>query len=135
MKTNRWQVLVVFAMMILAALACEASFSTASIDSAVMAADEDGTQETTVFAADQTFYCIVTLANAPEDTKVRAVWTAVDAEGEDPNLEMDQSELTIVNENVLTFSLSNEGLWPSGTYKVDLYLNDELDRTLEFTVQ
>jgi len=134
-KASKSQVLVVFAMMILAVLACEGSFSTASIDSAIMTADEAGAQETTVFAADQAFYCIATLANAPEDTTVKAVWTAVDVEGEDPNLEIDQSEITIGNENVVTFSLTNDGLWPSGKYKVDLYLNGEMDRTLEFEVQ
>jgi hypothetical protein len=33
------------------------------------------------------------------------------------------------------FDLSNNGLWPVGKYKVDIFLNDNLERTLEFTVQ
>ncbi len=120
--------------MTLLALACNFSFSTAKIASAKLTTDKEGTQETTVFAPDQTFYCIVNLANAPEATKLKAVWTAVEVEGKQPNLLIDQIETTAGNQNVFAFSLSNDQLWPAGKYKVDLYLNDKLDRTLEFEV-
>ncbi len=135
MKTNKLYMLVFMGLMLLPALACGGSFSTANIKSAIMAADSDGTQETMVFAQDQIFYCIVELANAPEDTTLKAVWTAVAAEGEQPNLEIDQTEMTAGENNIFTFNLSNDQLWPTGKYKVDLYLNGELDRTLEFEVQ
>jgi hypothetical protein len=135
MKTGKFQILVAIAILISAALACGGSISTANISSAKMAADSEGTQETTVFTPDQTFYCIVELANAPADTKLKAVWTAVEAEGEQPNLLIDQAEITAEEGNVFTFDLTNNGLWPVGKYKVDLYLNDKLDRTLEFQVQ
>jgi hypothetical protein len=121
--------------MLVVSLACGGSFSTAKISSAKMTADSEGTKETTVFSQDQTFYCIVNLANAPEDTKLKAVWTAVEVEGEQPNLLIDQAEMTSGNQNVFTFNLTNNQLWPTGKYKVDLYLNDKLDRTLEFTVE
>lgn len=135
MKTLKLQVLIAIMIMVLAALACGGSFSTAKISSAKMTADNAGAQETTRFAQDQTFYCTVELANAPEDTKLKAVWTAVEVEGEQPNLLLDQTEVTAGNQNVFTFNLSNNQLWPTGKYKVDLYLNDVLDRTLEFEVQ
>ena len=48
---------------------------------------------------------------------------------------IDEAEITAGNENVFTFNLQNNGLWPKGKYKVDLYLNNNLDRTLEFEVQ
>ena len=135
MKPRKLQILLVLATMALAALACGGSFSTANITSAKMAADGDGIQETTVFAQDQIFYCIVKVANAPEDTKVKAVWTAVEVEGEQPNTLLDQTEITAGSQTIFTFDLSNNQLWPTGNYKVDLYLNGELDRTLEFQVQ
>ena len=135
MKTNKIQILLVIAILISAALACGGSISTANISSAKMAADSEGTQETTVFAPDQTFYCIVELANAPDDTKLKAVWTAVEVEGEEQNVLIDEAEITAEEGNVFTFDLTNNGLWPVGKYKVDLYLNDKLDRTLEFEVQ
>lgn len=133
MKRHQLQILVVIVAMLSAALACGGSFSTASISSAQMAADNTGTQPTTVFAQDQVFYCVVDLANAPDDTKLKAVWTAVAVEGEQPNTLIDQSELT--TGKPASFHVTNQGLWPKGKYKVDLYLNDKLDRTLEFQVQ
>lgn len=136
MKISRLQGLIVVVVVTLVALACNFSFSTAKIASAKLAADEAGTQETTGFAQDQkTFYCIVQLANAPEDTKLKAVWTAVEVEGEQPNTLIDQAETTAGNQNQFTFSLTNDQPWPIGKYKVDLYLNDKLDRTLEFEVR
>jgi hypothetical protein len=122
-------------LLVLAALACGGSFSTAKIDNARLTSDESGTQETTVYTPSETFYCIVEVANAPEDTTLRVVWTAVDVEGEEPNLELQQTEATVGEDNVFTFHLTNDSQWPAGQYKVDIYLNDELDRTLEFQVQ
>ena len=66
---------------------------------------------------------------------MKAVWTPDEVEGEQPNLLLDQAEVTAGNENVFTFNMSNNQLWPTGKYKVDLYLNDVLDRTLEFEVR
>jgi hypothetical protein len=121
--------------MILAALACGGSISTANIKQAWLSADSSGTPETTQFSKDQqTFYFLVELANAPDDTTVKSVWTAVSAEGTDPNFLLDESELA-TGDGTITFDLSNDQLWPVGSYKVDLYLNGELDRTLSFEVR
>jgi len=122
----------ILTLILLSAMAC--SFSTANIEEATMARDYAGTDPTTTFAQDEVFYCVVILANAPDDTTVKASWTAINAEGADPNTFIDETELTS-GSNSLHFELSNTNLWPTGTYKVDLYLNDELDRTLEFEVE
>jgi len=61
------------------------------------------------------------------------MWYAVDAEGVDPNYFIAEAEYTGGGE--LTFDLvNNDMLWPVGKYKVEIYLNDELDKTLEFSV-
>jgi hypothetical protein len=88
----------------------------------------------TVFAQDEVFCCVVDLANAPDDTTVKAVWSVVEAEGVEPNYPLDETELTSSDAD-LHFELSNDMLWPVGKYKVELYLNGELDQTLEFEVQ
>jgi len=122
--------------LVLASLAC--GVSTANISNAYMSFDYEGTQETTVYAQDNTFYCIVEVSNAPDDTLVKTVWTAVQVDDETvtPNLFLDETELTIKdNLSSLHFQLSNDYLWPTGTYKVDIYLNGELDRTINFQVQ
>jgi hypothetical protein len=119
----------------LAALACGGSFSTANISSAVLSADPSGSPETTVFSPDQqTFYLVVGLSNAPDDTAVKAVWTAVEAEGVEPDFVIDEATVTS-GDGEVTFDLANNGPWPTGTYQVQLFLNDELDRTLAFEVR
>ncbi len=124
----------VISLLVLMALAC--SFSTAKISDAKMAKDADGNQPTTTFAQDEPFYCVVTLSNAPDDTKIKAVWTAVEAEGVEPNLNLGEKELTS-GDGELNFSYTNaeNKLWPVGKYKVDLLLNDKPDRSLEFQVE
>ena len=134
MKRNLLSILLTVGMLLVVSLACSFSASTANIDEAWMARDEAGEQKTDVFAQDEIFYCKVDLANAPDDTTVKASWTAVNVEGEDPNIFLDETELT-TGANILTFELSNNSLWPIGSYKVDLYLNGELDQTLEFEVK
>jgi hypothetical protein len=135
LKTRISPVALLAAMLTLAALACGGSFSTANITEAKLTADSEGAQPTTVFAQDQVFYCIVTVANAPEDTTLKVVWTAVEVPGEEPNLVLNETEATTGEDEVFTFHLNNDNLWPAGKYKVDIYLNDELDRTLDFEVQ
>jgi len=118
--------------------ACSVRASTANISSAKMSRDEAGKDPTKAFSPDDTtFYLIAELSNAPEDTTVKAVWTAVDVEGVKPNLKIDESRITADGGGQLTFDLTNDGPWPVGEYKVDLFLNDgeEPARTLEFEVQ
>ena len=124
------------ALLVLVLSACSFSASSASIDSAEMARDQDGKQPTKTFSPDEPFYCIVELSNAPDDTTLRAVWTAVKAEGANANTRIDEAKTTS-GSGQLQFTLSNDGSWPTGDYKVDLYLNDakEPPKTLTFKVQ
>ena len=119
--------------LLLATLACNFSASTANIDDAWLAHDKAGEQPTKIFFQDETFYCIVELANAPEDTIVKVVWAAVQAEGEAPNTFLYESELTS-GSSTLYYELSNDYLWPTGKYKAEIYLDGDLDRTLDFEV-
>ena len=116
--------------------ACSFSVSTANISDAKMASDEEGNNPTKVFSPNDTFYCVWELRNAPEDTTLKAVWTAVDVEGEDPNTKIDEVSAT-GGSGQFVFNLTPTTSWPTGEYKVDLYLNDEEEpaRTLEFRVQ
>ena len=134
MKQNKLRVLFAVLALVLATLACEFNASTANISDAYMARDDQGADRTTVFAQDNIFYCIVQLANAPDDTIVKVVWYAVNAQDTEPNLLIDQVETT-GGDGVIPFNLSNNGLWPLGTYKAEIYLNGTLDRTLNFEVR
>jgi hypothetical protein len=121
--------------LIISVLACGGSISTANVNKAWMATDEDGKNPTTVFSQDAIFYAMVDLKNAPDDTTLKAVWTAVDAEDTEPNLLLTESEITS-GDALVHFQLENaDYLWPIGQYKVDIYLNDKLDQTLTFEVR
>ena len=118
--------------------ACSVSASTANISDAKMTRDEAGKNPTKVFSPeDKTFYLIAELSNAPEDTAVKALWTAVDVEGVKPNLKIDESRITTDESGQLTFDLTNDGPWPVGDYKVELFLNDDQQpaRALGFKVR
>jgi hypothetical protein len=134
MHTKKFPIFLCVLVLVLASLACEASASTANITDAFMTSDDAGTAKTNVFAPGDIFYCQVALANAPDDTKVKAVWTAVEAQGESPNTVILEKEL-VTGLSSITFNLSLNSAWPVGQYKVDLYLNDKLDRTITFSVQ
>src|SRR4030065_1009192 len=129
-----YKTLIPFALIVLITLACGFSASTANIADTNTARDNEGNDPTPVFAQDEAFYCTVELANAPDDTTVKASWTAVEVDGEQPNTFIDEAELT-TGSGILHFELNNDGLWPVGKNKVDLCLNGELKRTLEFEVQ
>jgi len=134
MKREKLLLALAAGVLVLSALACGFSASTANFRNAFLTLDPESDVETTVFPQDSVFYAIVELANAPDDTTVGAVWSVVEVEGVEGETVIDEAELT-TGDGRITFNLTPESLWPIGTYKVDLYLNGELERTLEFQVQ
>ena len=130
-KVGFWLVILA---VVLATVACEFSASTANITNAVMTKDQEGKTQTTVYAPTDAFYCIVSLANAPDDTKVKAVWTAVDVAGVAANTQILEIEM-VTGLSKLTFTLTNDNPWPAGKYKVDIQLNGTTAKTVEFQVK
>ena len=134
MKKNKLQIIMLIMVLTFVSLACGFSTTTANIKDAYLTTDEAGTEKTTVYSQDAVFYCIAHLANAPSDTVLKAVWTAVDAKDTEPNFKIDDVSVT-TGDAPVTFSLPNDSLWPTGKYKVELFINDKLSKTLEFEVQ
>jgi outer membrane usher protein FimD/PapC len=132
MNKTRLNLLAAFTAILLATLACNFSASTAKITDAYLAFDEGGTQKTTVYTPTDQFFVIVVLANAPSDTVTKAVWTGVELANGEKNVKLVENEFTSGNKKVY-FTASGD--WSVGKYKVDIYLNDKLDRTLEFEVK
>jgi hypothetical protein len=132
MKKRNWMILFSLAVLALSAMACEFSATTATIKDAYLVTDESSGQKTTSYTQDQPFVFVVEQANAPDDTKVKAVWYSVDESGK--ATQFVEKEMTTGGSPV-TFSATNNGPWPIGNYKVELYLNDKLNKTLEFSVK
>ena len=130
-------------------LACNVSFSTAKITDATLAkdvnADKEAVGATNIFDPHvPVIHCVVKLANAPEDTKVRAKWSVVNVPGQEPNYKIVESDVDNAGggKNIVDFTLTPppQGL-PLGEYKVDIYLNpkpekaDPPAKTLTFTIK
>lgn len=104
------------------------------ISRVVLSKDESGSRSVSVFAPTDTFYLIVD-ATGPENSRIKATWTAVDAENVDPNYLIDEVEQTFTGSNTLTFDLVGDNPWPAGTYQVALTVNDEPNQSVTFKVQ
>jgi len=55
-------------------------------------------------------------------------------EDTEPNLTINETEIN-TGSGLVHFQLSNDNLWPLGKYKVEIYLNGKLAKTLEFEVR
>jgi hypothetical protein len=133
MNARKWAFLLVPVVLLLSTLACGFNVSTAAIKEAKLARDNESVQPTSSFSPADTFYCNVEVENAPDDTTLKAVWTAVDVPGQPANTPLDQTELK-TGSGTVHFKLTNTNPWPAGKYKVDLYMNDKLNRSIEFQV-
>lgn len=109
-------------------------YSSANVADAWMSTDEAGEERTTTFAQDAVFYAKVDLQNAPDTTLLEGVWIEVEADGQEPNLEIERTQIE-TGSNLVTFQLQMPNPWPLGVYAFDLYLDEELERRLDFTVE
>jgi len=135
MKKIFLQMIFLSTAILLLSVSCSASFSTANIKEAYLVRDAGGNLEPVEFyAQDEVFLCVADLANAPDDTVVTAAWYAVDAQDVEPNFLIDQVSITS-GSNQLFFDLANDYLWPIGTYRVDLSINEEFSQSVEFFVK
>jgi hypothetical protein len=111
-----------------AASADEDDTSTLTMTDVKMAADENGNNPTDVYSPKDTFYCVGYLKNAPDDTKITAVWIAADIGGVKQDTKIKQFSATGGN-GLFRFNLSPAESWPTGKYEVELYLNDAKNPT------
>ena len=91
-----------------------------------------------VFAVDTPeIFCSVKLSNAPPDTEVKAEWVYVKGELEDmENYLIDTYSLTADDTRYLSFSLTiPDAGWPTGEYKVVLYVEGNEQLSVPFTIQ
>ncbi len=68
--------------------------------------------------------------------KLKSVWIAEDIGNGKKNSKIDQASATVEStpvEGNFVLSLKNEA-WPEGTYRVEIYLNDKLVETKQYTV-
>ena len=94
------------------------------------------------FKPTDTFGVLVQLSEAKEGTKVKGVWTAVDAGGmiekkifeKIVNLTAEAMK-TVKNPSRIDFTLSHDNPYPTGDYKFEVFINGEPGDTLEFKIE
>ena len=74
------------------------------------------------------------LNKAKKGTEIRFVWKAVDVEGE-KNKDIKTTDYTTNSfENKVHGHLQLPYDWPKGSYRVEVYINGNLDKTIDYTI-
>jgi hypothetical protein len=85
---------------------------------------------------DEYLYAVVHLEKVSRLPSLKAVWYAVAVTGRAPNIKINE---TVLPERAYTsstqvFHIGPQTVWPRGTYAVEIYVNDERARRVEFPV-
>ncbi len=86
-------------------------------------------------AGDRTIHSVAKLAEPKAGTKMKFSWFIVDAGGSKNEKIKDIDYTTGASENIIHGHLTLPRDWPAGKYKVDLSVNDNLEKTAQFSVK
>ncbi len=140
MKIGKYRVLLACVVMSAAMLACSAlsAATTPTVSNIRMATDDTGKTPTSTYAPAAPFYVFADLSGLSKGQVVQAKWYAVNAQGVDPNFQINTSEYNYeegVSFVYFQLTTSDGGDWPTGSYKVELYLDGTKVGEQGFTVQ
>ncbi|MGH9883757.1 MAG: hypothetical protein ACRD6N_20225 [Pyrinomonadaceae bacterium] len=96
---------------------------------------DPGAQADSFGPDDRTIHCVTTLKEAKAGTRLKFSWWTLDAEGSKNEKIKDIDYTTKSLEDVVHSHLTLPRDWPRGKYKVDVYVNDNLDKTIRYGVQ
>jgi hypothetical protein len=115
------------------------STSTGALSDVHMARDngkgDPGDETDTFTSKDRTIHCVTTLKDAKSGTQMKFSWYVVEAEGGKNEKIRDIDYTTRALENVVHGHLIAPRDWPPGKYKVEVYVNGNLEETVPYTVQ
>jgi hypothetical protein len=98
-----------------------------------LAQDENGAVPADTFGQGDPVYVYGTLT-LPEGANLRTAWTAVQAEGNEPNTLIYEYEDKAYQPGAFWFRLEWPRPWALGRYRVDVYMNGEIVQSLDYTV-
>jgi hypothetical protein len=114
-----------------------ASASGVQVESAMVARDDGngkpGESVTSFKPTDRTFHAVVKLDRLESGLKVKFSWVAIQAAGS-KNQVLAEEEFTTLTATTLTGTITLPEDWPTGTYRFDVYVNDSLAKSVDFTV-
>ncbi len=137
MKTRKLFVLSTVVMLLVSMLACSlSSLTSPSTSNFYMATDNTGKTHVTSYGTNDDFYVFFDVSNIPTGTKFQAKWYALDVTGQDPNTPFQTTDYTYESGvTSIYFQLTNSGGWPTGHYKVDVFMTGTQIGEQTFTVQ
>jgi hypothetical protein len=110
----------------------------ADVESILLARDSAGVPAGPVSSfrsGNNPLHAVIRLNGVEKGTRVRAAWVAVDAGGE-KNYTVASQDLTAeIQGNIVNFTVSLPRPWPPGHYRIDVYINENLTRSLVFEVE
>ena len=129
-------------LLLMVALACNFSASTANISGLKIGKDKEVSQESSSFAPTDTIYAVATISNAPGKVKVKGRFLFEDVAGQQaglvPGLE---KTIDLDGSGTATYTATPppDG-WPKGKYKVEVIMMNEEgqqkdQKSASFTVQ
>ena len=94
-----------------------------------------GDQTASFGPEDRMIHCVVKLKKAKRGTAMKFSWWIVDADGSKNQKIKDIDYTTRTLENIVHGHLSLPEDWPPGKYKVQVFVNGDLDRTINYSIQ
>ncbi len=99
-------------------------------------AAHDPKDPTTTFSPNSTLHAVVTIQNAPANTKFHTAWYFVDVGGAaTPNSLVAGTDLVAEGSRNLDFDLTPIGKFPVGSYRVEISVNGVPDQVATFSVK
>jgi len=95
---------------------------------------QPGEPITTLSPSDQKFHILAKLNHIERNLKVRLVWNAVDTTA-GKNIEIAAADFEGLAANQVTGEFSLPRDWPVGAYRLDIFLNGVLTKTVPMMVQ
>ncbi len=139
MKINKLFVVLVVAALLISTLACSISSLVGGSPTAsnfYMATDNTGSSSTSTYSTNQDFYVFFSVSNIASGTQFEAKWYALDVSGQNPSVPFQTTDYTYqTGVSQVYFQLTNSGGWPTGHYKVEVYMAGAKIGEQDFSVQ
>lgn len=138
MKTRKYSLLGACILIAAAMLACNAIATYPKVSNIRMTTDDTGKTPTSTYAPSAAFYVYADLSGLSKGSVVEAKWYALNAQGVDPNTMINTSDYTYesgIGYVYFQLTTSDGSDWPTGSYRVDLYLDGTKVGEQGFTVQ
>ena len=127
MKTHKSLALLVVVALLLFTLACSVTSLIGGNPTAsnfYMATDNTGGSSTTTYSSNQDFFVFFSVSDVQSGTQFEAKWYALDGQGgQNASVPFQTTDYTYQSGvSQVYFQLTNSGGWPTGNYKVEVYM-------------